>query len=607
MIVEIMTGSILLRGVLLMLSFIGLILLFRNLFHINSALIPVLVISLIICTLQISGLLGGLTPVIYIVYLTGFLAYPAVIIYRLVSKTSRVKQPLLLTHMSFWVLLLFTAFLVLLLNNMHLSHYDNFSHWALAAKELLILDTLPDASSAALMDFTSYPLGSSLFIYYGCRMIGRTEGVMLILQGVFLVSCMLPLLVFNRKLVITIFPVIILIYLVFMIEPKIFNLLVDTLLAGLGFASLMIILYYRKDPLAAFLISLPVMIALVLVKNSGIFFAAIDVIILCYFSIKSGHVRNFIFPVLSALFVGATIWTWNLHCQTVFPDVVSKHALTSSNFKSILAGKTVADIRTIAGLMKEKILNIDDSFVRSMLILNFVALCARWWKKLAEEDERKVTKVILSLDFAFIFYYIGIFAMYVFSMPLNEALNLAGYERYMVTIVLYLVFVFCAYLIYISGTGLHPGKKSNRYAWVLLYCLVLFAGYNLAEKNSNIFSVRREYEETNPANALMIENFETPDATYVMYIPEKYRSQFDTAYFNYLMKYKLHTASCYPFLLGDLDAPDDESVIRLVRDYDYFIIYDDDAFIQRFANAHMNEPDTAVGIYEVNDYPDLRN
>ena len=41
-------------------------------------------------------------------------------------------------------------------------HYDNFSHWAVVVKYMLATNRIPDAASA-IIDFKSYPLGSSSF------------------------------------------------------------------------------------------------------------------------------------------------------------------------------------------------------------------------------------------------------------------------------------------------------------------------------------------------------------------------------------------------------------------------------------------------------------
>jgi hypothetical protein len=68
------------------------------------------------------------------------------------------------------------------------------------------------------------------------------------------------------------------------------------------------------------------------------------------------------------------------------------------------------------------------------------------------------------------------------------------------------------------------------------------------------------------------------------------------------MKYKMFTGSCYPFLIGDLEKPYDENVIELIHVYDNFIIYEEDEFIQNFAEKYLDKKENIVGIYKVKDY-----
>lgn len=592
-----------LNGIKFMISFIGLIIFCKNILNIKLELVPVFLISLIVCILNFAGLYGDLKFATYLIYYFGFIALIIVLIRSLIKRKFIKNLKNLLTNASFITLILFTIVLSIILYNIHLSHYDNFSHWALVVKELLCLDSMPNAMSADLMHFTSYPLGSSLFIYFGCRIIGMGEGIMLIMQGIFIISCMLPLFVFDKKFNITKIPVIILMYIILLIEPKIFNLLVDVLLACLGFASLMIILYYRKNVRAAFFVVLPTVIALVLVKNSGIFFAIIDVALLFYFAIKSGNFkRYFVYSILLGISVGATLWTWNIHCDLVFPEIVGKHSMTSSNFETVAAEKTIADVKTIALLMIDKLVNTKDVFIRTMITLNVVAFCARLWNKFVEQDEHKITKIALLLDLTFIIYFVGMFFMYVFSMPLDEALYLAGYERYIMTMVLYIVLIFTAYWVYISNIDLPSYKKANPYGWVMLYCFVLIVSWRFGNENYNILKLKKDYENSHPTNAVMVENFDDSDESYVMYVPEIYRDEYQTGYFNYLIKYKTRSTSCYPFLLDDFEKPHDKSVIKLIRDYDYFIIYDEDDYISNFAQVYLGKTEDVVGFYRIDSF-----
>ena len=73
---------------------------------------------------------------------------------------------------------------------LRLTHYDNFSHWALAVKYLLLAEELPGAETT-LLPFRDYPPGSSLFVAYICRYMGHSQGQMLLAQNSLLLACFL--------------------------------------------------------------------------------------------------------------------------------------------------------------------------------------------------------------------------------------------------------------------------------------------------------------------------------------------------------------------------------------------------------------------------------
>ena len=80
----------------------------------------------------------------------------------------------------------------LLTLRLKLTHYDNFSHWALIVKYLLLVEELPGAEST-MIPFRDYPPGVSLIIYYICRYAGHSQGMMLLAQNGVLFACFFAL------------------------------------------------------------------------------------------------------------------------------------------------------------------------------------------------------------------------------------------------------------------------------------------------------------------------------------------------------------------------------------------------------------------------------
>ena len=67
------------------------------------------------------------------------------------------------------------------------------------------------------------------------------------------------------------------------------------------------------------------------------------------------------------------------------------------------------------------------------------------------KDKKKVLNYLLVLNGIYLFYYFILGAMYIFSMPWEEAKVLAGYTRYMMTIVDVIIGLFIVYIFMYKG------------------------------------------------------------------------------------------------------------------------------------------------------------
>src|SRR5690606_14661704 len=178
-----------------------------------------------------------------------------------------------------------SLFFLLLLFNTKLTHYDNFSHWAIVLKVMLSTDAFPTAYSD-IIDFKNYPLGVSSFIYYVCRFAGHSQSIMLVAQGLLIFSCfyaMFGIISEKRRFLLYAFlglGLSILSY--FNLTIRITNLLVDFLLPIFTLAIFAIIYRYRDKIRTACFAVLPLAGLLTVMKSTGIIFAAIGLIFLIY-------------------------------------------------------------------------------------------------------------------------------------------------------------------------------------------------------------------------------------------------------------------------------------------------------------------------------------
>lgn len=325
--------------------------------------------------------------------------------------------------------------------------YDDFSHWATVVKAMLLNDRMPNFQDTVVM-FQSYPLGSSLFLYYVCRIVGTTEACMLWAQVLLLLGFGVSVLAFTRKnnwygIAIGIgFG-----FYALVMNTTIYSLHVDTLLSIVGVAGFAVIYAYRKEPTKGFAGVSGIMMFLVNIKNSGVFFYGILLAFVFFYQIQNGKLnRKGIFlgpvciPILSMIL-------WKRHIALVFAAGAStKHAMSIENYQRIWEQKSGEVVKEVTDKLVKAFFAVKEEGVPpqgtalKMMLLVLLILLIAWWIS-GELRSRSQWKNLffsyVSLWGIVLLYQISLWGMYLFSMPNNEALVLASYERYTRTSMLF--------------------------------------------------------------------------------------------------------------------------------------------------------------------------
>src|SRR5699024_4141601 len=127
---------------------------------------------------------------LYIAAFVGYLEPVADIIFVLSTLYGFYHLILLLRHRKFnindyfWASLLMLFYIFILWTNLchtNLEHYYNFYHWSIIVKYLFTQRHL-STILVSFISYTSYPMGSSLFVYYAVRVGGFYDNVMLLGQ-----------------------------------------------------------------------------------------------------------------------------------------------------------------------------------------------------------------------------------------------------------------------------------------------------------------------------------------------------------------------------------------------------------------------------------------
>ena len=400
--------------------------------RINIYFFPSLTIAIQTLILFFAGLLNILSEVVYLLLAIGL----AGSIYSIYRNGGVLFLKNYINAGFLWLILVMVIMLFFVRGKIF-THYDNFSHWALVVKRMLQVNRYPNFEDT-LITFQEYPLGSATYIYYFSKLISTSESIQMLAHIYMIAAAALPLFVFVKKnSVLSALVMISFVNFVFVYNITITNLLVDTVLPIIAMCSLIFTyLHCRKGCGRLELICASAyMVQLVQIKNSGIFFVAlIDIVIL----ICGWKNKNYAFSALSALVPFGSLILWQKHCKYVFSSAAtSKHAMTVENYSNVFGDKTSEDIRTISISLFKFVTTWKDVWVMIAIIL-FVGIGI--WLTKAKIWKIYMKTCIFSVVM-YVAYQLGMLAMYLFSMPIDEAIVLASVTRYTKTILLAILYL----------------------------------------------------------------------------------------------------------------------------------------------------------------------
>ena len=520
-----------------------------------------------------------------------------------------------ITLITVGLLFYFLLFAYTLLNT-QLEHYDNFSHWATIVKFLYTESRLPTAADT-IISFGSYPLGSSLFVYYATKMAGFSDGVMLIGQFLLIYSCVIalfaPIRDESRTLVVAMNFSLLAIFNYFNISIRMNNLLVDFLLPLLTLAGVAGIYSMRKNIKALSIYFILIVSVLSLIKNSAIFFVGILFIYYLYTVVGSrkrfGKIWHLPINVLAVFGVSLVPYImWAIHVGQQFSS--SKHAVSLSGYQQIFLEKDSSITAEITGKFVAALTDLSSIPSQGILLFNFVMIGSYIVIRYFVKRNNSILRCTVFVDLIIVAYYIGIYFMFLFSMPTEEALVLAGFERYASSIIIFSLGVAMMvlsreidYSLFEQGIQSRNHRSFKNLTTKKVYQfssmgLLFFAIIMLLSENNGMKYNNTMYKNSVPyAFSEIAENQMTMSSERYLVI-----STDKEAVENYLIS----SVGKYYLYSPNVDAVenvmmDDDSFLNLMQKYDKIVVLDDhytfNAMTQKLIHTHF-EP----GIYDVDAY-----
>lgn len=541
---------------LFFLSIIGYILFFRNQFKVKVEFAPAIVCASCSGIMFLAGILNLMPITVAIIFVIGI-----ALLLQNIKKSINDKRTWII--ICLWLLVL--GYFAVLLRGAILTHYDNFSHWALVVKCMLMNDRMPNFADK-LITFQAYPLGSSLWIYFVCKVIGTTEACYMFAQVIMLISFIFPLTVWiNKKnIYLCIIPIL---YAIYSLSSNvaITNLLVDTLMPLAGVAAFCIIEYERDMPQKTMFETLPLFIFLIQVKNSGIFFIAICIIY--WLSVSRQQIirqRKLLFQYLGIDVITPffTFVLWKKHVEIVFANgEVSKHAMSISNYRSVFFEKTNDVIFNIGKKMMSAVFDFSSwnstSGIWVMIAITAILLIAVIHCAIKRGVTSQFVKAIFGIWGVYFIYMVSVFAMYIFSMPLEEAENLASFGRYAASVIIFIYGI--------ANTILLKEWSNNGMAIIKIMpvLIMLFIVFKLGSETEPLYkkmntegTIRKKFQD-------VVTKYEVEHGKkYVIYITKN-----DSGYMYYISRYELWSTTVSVISGGNIEDHEQD-----IGNADYLII-----------------------------------
>lgn len=577
-------------GAALLCSLSGYIMFTKEKLRLQAEFIPVFVFSAIACIVYFCGLAGFLLPGSAAVLAAGVILFVFSLTRKIRNRPSEGFR-LSLFYVGFAVGSLF--FFQLLLTS-RLIHYDNFSHWAIVIKQMLNTNAFPDAESA-LVDFKNYPLGSSSFIYFICRFAGTSQGIMLAAQGLLIFACFYAMFgVITEKKRFLLFAFLAAgcsLLSIFNITIRITNLLVDFLLPIYTLVLFVMIYKYQREIEKACISIIPVAGLLMIIKNTGTIFAGIGFLFLIYVWLKNRNkffLKNGLVVVLSMGAAFLPYLLWNNHMAVKFQGVENKFEVSADSIRSVSGGKSPEEIHQILKLFVKSVFDITSRPAMGILGFHVAAIIASVFAAILLKKSWNLWKALIALDVVLIGYYLGILGLYIFSMPLDEAIRLAGFERYASSIVVLFAggLVLCATVdienSFYYRTGELPAYQSfktveskDRYQKGVIFFMALAITVLMSEYNG-MQTIRRSYKTTLPYKVYQVtgdrwySGGKVDESRYLFYASDV-DSQVTDYYLQYIGRYMLYASN-----VDGICAFYEDNLINLLSSYDYLVLVESD-------------------------------
>lgn len=466
---------------------------------------------------------------------------------------------------------------------------DNYTHWGLALQKLLLDDRFPIQGGEAYYDkyfyFPSYPLGSTSFVYcFACLLGVHAEWAAVYIQNLLIAGSLTALFVFVRRWYAVAAAALLAVCMTAadtsMDQQLLYSLLVDILLPAVALSAIAMCVCCQERLADMLWWTAPYTVFLMSIKNSGIFFSAV---VLLYALAVMGQRRRRLGRWLGcALCPAAALLLWQRHVRLVFPDgLTTRHSMTLEHFHQILDGKTPEDVRAILGHFCDTVFSASNQMLYILAALVLVYLFRRFLLRSGQRPFRQLAALVLA---SYAAYMAALAGTYLLSMELDEALSLAGFDRYALTILIFesgVVFIAAG-----SAVEELPARQSHGPAAALCAAMAAMGLLCLTPNPQYLHGQDASGSPRSQMDAILAANSIPTGQSYLVLTPgDGFRVVFHDEIFNYLLRPQFFTFQSVDFMTGK---------DFLLSNYNYLIVLEQTDACRAYMEQTFGDADLQV-------------
>ncbi|MDT9027136.1 hypothetical protein [Rossellomorea yichunensis] len=572
-----------------------------NRVKVHIAFIPIFIFSSITTVVFCAGLINVMPLAVNLIYYSGLILF--VIYLILFFRRKQALMPML--HPGIIVFALSILAMMIYLKGLILTHYDNFSHWGLIVREMSLINGLPDSST--IVTFQNYPPGSAVFIYFILEVLGEHESYALMAQAFLAISCVVTLYFFSewKRPAVILLTMAAGISLLLVNWGSFYNLLVDILLGLVALASVIVAYYYRGDWKKQLIVNTPILILLMLLKDSGKIFLAFNVIIILsfiyfYYVHKkrlTKDVRKIVYNALVWL-IGIPMflnYLWIKYTIKAYQTGYGANKFAVTPDKVANNDKSSEFMDHIGPQLWRASTNLESNNFKAVVIVNMIAVILLVVMYVVQ---RKLSRLLVFSIFIsngfYVLYMFSLYFMYVYLMPEFEAARIAGFGRYQSTIIIYVIGILMCAVIHEWNRYINNKPISKIITLFLLGSLFVypFSGNMrvITEKPETISSIR--WEVKNKFSKIASTGGIDPEVTY--YSP---KSKNDRGYLKYIVSYEQLSMN-YSITNGLSSEEEKEKFFISLKKSDFLVVLDSDKRFNEWLLKYI-DVDNPEGVYKV--------